>query len=180
LQSSLTNLSPWQNNAIRRDVKAVLAVIRRLSFSTLVAFWVLNGLAMEACFGQAARSAENGSVSRSAILSRADGRIDVVSGDLMWIGIHRIMLDGIVVLKSSHRCHLDGRDQNCARRMRESLAGFARHDDFRCELVLTRSGRPKFVRGGRYAALCFIGETEVNQELVALGWALAEKGNAGH
>jgi len=145
----------------------------------LAVVWPLSCFSAAVCFAQSTYSENNAGMSNAFVLSQRNGRVDVVTGDLLWIGIHKIKLDGIATLKSSHHCSLNGRDQRCARRMRERLAGFAQHDDFRCELILTQSGRPKFSHGGRYAALCFTGDTEINQELVARGWALAEAGSSG-
>ncbi|MEO1608585.1 MAG: hypothetical protein AAFR90_04420 [Pseudomonadota bacterium] len=139
----------------------------------MMMIWLPDQFLNATCFAQHAGAASHETRSGSPILSRINGSIDAVTGDLIWIGIHKIKLDDITTLKPSHICGLNGRDQRCAIKMRDALAGFARRDDFRCELMLTHAGRPKFSRGGHYAALCFAGDLEINQELVALGWALA-------
>jgi len=154
-------------------------MLGRLFTSTAAAVWLLCGPFSTQGLGQHIMAQSEKHTLGLPVLSRRDGRIDVVTGNMLWIGINKIKLDGIVTLGTTHRCNLNGRDQRCAIKMRDALVSFARRKDFRCELLLTHSGRPKFSHGGRYAALCFAGELEVNQELVARGWALAERGSAG-
>ncbi len=111
-------------------------------------------------------------------LTAADGAIDVISGGRLWIGIQHITLDGISVPRPDEPCLRDGRDQGCAAKAKAVLVARAGRGDFRCELVLTAAGRPR-MRSNRYAAVCYAGARDVNQELVARGWALAARGKSG-
>ncbi len=144
-----------------------------------LAVLVLIALAVSGGSGLAQNPASgDGKPGNGHSLGRGDGAIDVVAGDRLWIGIHQLKLDGVVVPRPSQPCLVAGRDQRCAAKAKAALAEFARGEDFRCDLLLAPSGRPKLLYN-RYQAVCHAGDIDVNQDLVAQGWALAEQGAAG-
>lgn len=113
---------------------------------------------------------------RLLVPSPVDEKIEVVDGDTLWIGIHQIRLYGIDALESKQGCEITGESRTyCASGASEFLRTFTENKDFRCEIYVRDGENKPWVRYGRYVASCYVGDMDVNMQIVRNGWAYADR-----
>ena len=95
------------------------------------------------------------------------GEARVVDGDTIWIEDTKISLHGIDAPEMKQTCRTKrGREQLCGELAKQSLEAQVRGQQVRCE----GDGRDRY---GRLIAVCFVGPFNINERMVADGWALA-------
>jgi endonuclease YncB( thermonuclease family) len=95
------------------------------------------------------------------------GPARVVDGDTIHIGKTKIRLHGIDAPEMKQACRTKkGQEQLCGELAKQSLETMVRGQQVRCE-------GDESDRYGRLIAVCFVGPFNVNERMVADGWALA-------
>jgi endonuclease YncB( thermonuclease family) len=94
------------------------------------------------------------------------GKPDVVDADTIKIGDIPVRLFGIDAPETGQTCERDGKGYQCGKRAIEALASLIGGRQVSCKVV----GRDDFKRA---LGICFVGEIELNAEMVSDGWALA-------
>jgi endonuclease YncB( thermonuclease family) len=95
------------------------------------------------------------------------GPARVVDGDTIHIGETKIRLHGIDAPEMKQTCKTKkGREQLCGQLAKQSLAEMVRGQEVRCE----GDERDRY---GRLIAVCYVGPFNINERMVADGWALA-------
>ncbi len=94
------------------------------------------------------------------------GRATVVDGDTIRIRGQSIRLFGIDALEGDQHCIADGKRQRCAQRAALALADTIGARNVTCEKV----DRDRY---GRIVGICHAGGVNLNEWMVARGWALA-------
>ena len=95
------------------------------------------------------------------------GRASVIDGDTLEIHDTRVRLYGIDAPESSQVCKRpSGEIWRCGQRAAIALADFIRADPIDCE----ERGQDRY---RRVVAVCFKGDTNVNEWMVTTGWAVA-------
>ncbi len=95
-----------------------------------------------------------------------DGNAVVHDGDTLTIDGERIRLSGIDAFERDQSCSRAGVDYECGEEARRFLVQMVAGRKPRCE-------GSRLDRYDRLLAVCFVGNTEVNRELVATGWAVS-------
>ena len=91
----------------------------------------------------------------------------VIDGDTIDISGQRIRLHGIDAPEMKQACRTKkGQEQLCGELAKQSLETMVRGQQVRCE-------GDESDRYGRLIAVCFVGPFNVNERMVADGWALA-------
>ena len=102
----------------------------------------------------------------SLAASALHGRPEKIwDGDTIVINGHRIRLHGIDTPEKKERCIRDGKPWDCAADARRALTERIGSNEVECDALDT----DKF---GRIVALCFVGETMLNDWMVMTGWAI--------
>lgn len=130
----------------------------------------------------AAQSNDLVELSNGRLLAPApiDEEIEVVDGDTIWVGVFQIRLFGIDAIEATQPCELKGRPKTyCHTSASEFLRTFTRRPDFRCEFHVKDGKNKPWVNHGRYVATCYVGEIDVNAEMVRNGWAFAANTSYG-
>ncbi|MEO1204799.1 MAG: thermonuclease family protein [Pseudomonadota bacterium] len=96
----------------------------------------------------------------------AEGRPRLVDGDSLFIGSREVRLVGIDAPEGPQICQRGGRDWRCGDASRSQLAKLINGRAITCE-------GEKEDRHGRLLAICSVGGRNLNQEMVAQGYALA-------
>lgn len=110
------------------------------------------------------------------VASGTENNIEIVDGDTLWVGNHEIRLFGIEALESNQSCNIDNHPKSyCHKGASNLLETYAKHPDFKCEFETKDGENRPWIRYGRYIATCYVGSTNVNQELVRNGWAYADE-----
>ena len=92
------------------------------------------------------------------------------------MGIHQIRLHGIDAVEPKQPCDKEGQSKSyCHLSASEFLRSFTLQDNFRCEIHVRDGERKPWIRYGRYVATCYVGDDDVNEQLVAQGWAYADR-----
>jgi endonuclease YncB( thermonuclease family) len=90
----------------------------------------------------------------------------VIDGDTLDVGGVRIRLNGIDAPEAKQSCGAPGRTYACGDRATEALRGILRDRTVLCR----QNGTDAYKR---VIATCFLGDDDLNQLLVAAGWAVA-------
>jgi endonuclease YncB( thermonuclease family) len=149
-RASRARLQAWPAAAVAGAFAILLAVGAPAEFRALVE-QVLGSLApAEAATGQA-----------------IVGRASVIDGDTIDIRDERIRLDGIDAPESGQSCRAaGGSDYRCGQRAALALADRIGQANVACDVL----GRDRY---GRHIATCRLDGMNLNEWLVASGWALA-------
>ena len=100
-----------------------------------------------------------------AALSTLDGQARVIDGDTLVVSGQHIRLDGIDAPETKQVCQRDG-DWRCGLAATEALKALIGTSAVRCK------GSTKD-RYKRLIATCWVGSTNLNQDMVRSGWAVA-------
>ncbi len=114
---------------------------------------------MLACFGLVA-------VGGGSALADVIGAAKVIDGDTIDVGGERVRLHGIDAPESKQDCWIAGIAWPCGRDARVVLANAIGGQSVRCV-------GDKHDRYGRWIAVCYAGDQNLNAELVRGGWAMA-------
>jgi endonuclease YncB( thermonuclease family) len=101
------------------------------------------------------------------------GAARVIDGDTLFVGDARVRLEGIDAPEAGQECKdLHGRSWPCGQAATRKLSTLVAGKDVRCE----SSGTDKY---SRILAVCWIGKTEINAEMVreGLAWAFVRYSN---
>ncbi len=103
----------------------------------------------------------------SASLTQLTGASTVTDGDTIRIGEDRIRLEGIDAPESQQMCkRADGSDWSCGKAATDALRGLIGAQSVRCDI----SGKDRY---NRSLGTCWLGAVNLNQWMVASGWAVA-------
>lgn len=107
-------------------------------------------------------------------------KVKVIDGDTFWIGIHQIRLLGVDAVEVDQDCKGKkvNKAQSCHQDTINFLAPLLNAPGLRCEVKRGYQGDPE-MSYGRYMAVCYSGQTEINQLMVERGWAFASNKPAG-
>lgn len=95
------------------------------------------------------------------------GQARVVDGDTIWIGETKIRLHGIDAPEMKQTCRTrNGKEQRCGVLAKRALEKLVRRGKVTCKGE-TRD------RYKRLLAVCYVGFYNINEQMVAAGWALA-------
>lgn len=94
------------------------------------------------------------------------GPVAVTDGDSLAMGVERIRLKGIDAPELGQVCRLGGAEYACGRDARDALRRFVAGGP-----VVCKGGERD--RHGRWLAICWSGETELNRAMVVHGWAVS-------
>ena len=95
------------------------------------------------------------------------GKARVVEGDTIWIGDTKIRPHGIDAPEMKQTCRTSkGQEQLCGRLAKQALEKLVRGQDVTCK-------GDKRDRYKRLIAFCYVGPFNINEQMVADGWALA-------
>jgi len=94
------------------------------------------------------------------------GRASVIDGDTLEIRGVRIRMHGIDAPESRQTCEADDKQYRCGQKAAFALSDMIGNRSVRCD------AKDKD-RYGRVVAECFAGNTNLNADMVAQGWALA-------
>lgn len=94
------------------------------------------------------------------------GQPRVIDGDSLQIGGSRIRLAGIDAPEMGQQCRIALEKQNCGELSKDHLAALIGKSQIRCKWS-------RFDRYDRLLGTCFIGDSDINAELVKQGMALA-------
>lgn len=94
------------------------------------------------------------------------GRASVIDGDTLEIHGTRIRMQGIDAPESSQTCEKNGKPYRCGQQAANFLDSLIASRPVRCE----EETKDKY---GRTVARCFMGNTNLNGEMVENGWAVA-------
>ena len=95
------------------------------------------------------------------------GRYDPIDGDSFRLGKREIRLHGIDAPEYRQTCTTaDGAAVPCGKMARDALTRLARNGEVKCALV-------EYDRYRREVSECTAGSTNLNREMVRLGWAVA-------
>lgn len=100
------------------------------------------------------------------------GRAELIDGDTLWVGIHKVKLRGIDTLEKNQPCLKDGKPFRCFEKTMAYLKRLTASEAFRCEVQSSAFGKPKMDRN-RYVATCYADNKDISHLLVINGWALA-------
>ena len=106
------------------------------------------------------------------------GTAEILDGDTLWLGIHKIRLYGIEALEHKQPCLKDGKRFRCFEKARDIISDWVKDRQVRCVVDRGNFGRPVMDRN-RYLATCYIDHHDLNRKIVAAGWALAYEGETG-
>jgi len=102
-----------------------------------------------------------------AALADVTGKARVVDGDTIWIGDTKIRLHGIDAPEMKQTCKTSkGREQQCGVIAKKALEKLVKGQDIVCK----GDARDKYKR---LLAVCFAGPFNINEQMVADGWAMA-------
>ncbi|NJO55276.1 MAG: thermonuclease family protein [Rhodospirillales bacterium] len=97
---------------------------------------------------------------------RLEGVAIVIDGDTIELNGTRIRLHGIDAPEARQECMISGAVWSCGADATRALSNAMRDNQTACEGV-------KRDRYRRLIAVCYVGKTDVNAEMVRNGWALA-------
>lgn len=106
------------------------------------------------------------------------GKVDVIDGDTIWLGIHKVRLFGIEALETDQTCIKNGKRWRCADRARGHLNDLVQNHSTECIIDRGKFGRPVMDRN-RYLGTCYVNGKDINADMVTNGWALAIQGDQG-
>ena len=103
----------------------------------------------------------------SVALADTTGPARVVDGDTIWIGDTKIRLHGIDAPEMKQTCRTSkGKEQMCGVLAKQALERLVRGQDVICK-------GDKRDRYKRLIAVCYVGPFDINEQMVAEGWAMA-------
>ncbi len=94
------------------------------------------------------------------------GQVTVVDGDTLKMRSARIRLEGIDAPEKDQSCTVQGQEYLCGQYATRALANKIANRHVTCK----RRGRDQY---DRILAVCYVGEENLNEWMVAQGWALA-------
>jgi endonuclease YncB( thermonuclease family) len=100
------------------------------------------------------------------------GEAHVIDGDTLRVKSQRIRLLGLDAPELHQTCEIKGRDYPCGKRARAFLEDLVKRRNVDC-------AGEEFDRYGRLLAVCSIGETNLNAQMVLSGWAVSYGGYHG-
>jgi endonuclease YncB( thermonuclease family) len=112
-----------------------------------------------------------GSAPREQDWSALAAEVRVVDGDTLQLGDRMLRLSGIDAPERGRNCADGGRAFDCGAAAAEALSRLVNGRSVLCRV----HGRDRFGRG---LGVCTAGGAELNEGLVAAGWAIAEDGDA--
>lgn len=108
-------------------------------------------------------------VAMPALAEGLTGPARVVDGDTLWVGEAEVRLHGIDAPELDQVCITrKGENMMCGVLSKQALAGWVRGADVRCEAQDTD---PQ----GLTRAVCYVGWLNINETMVADGWAMADR-----
>ncbi len=135
---------------------------------------LLAGLIVFSSLSVQARVAEsNGQVAVEQPQIVFTGRGEVVDGDTLWLGIHKIRLDGIDAAERDETCTKDGKKVACFGLALDELKKLVSGAELKCEIDRDYFGKPKMSHN-RYLATCHANGVDVARAMVLSGWAKAD------
>jgi endonuclease YncB( thermonuclease family) len=111
------------------------------------------------------------SLAPGAALAEVEGKPRILDGDSLEIAGQRFRLTGIEAPALDQVCHHAGQAYACGKVARAVLWDLVAGREVRCE-PLADAG------SGDIAATCKAGDTNLNEGMVAAGWALADRAAA--
>ena len=103
----------------------------------------------------------------SVAMADITGTPRIIDGDTIHIGKTKIRLHGIDAPEMKQTCHTSkGKEQMCGVLAKQALEKLARGQDVTCKGD-TRD------RYKRLIAVCYVGPLDINERMVADGWAMA-------
>ena len=103
----------------------------------------------------------------SVALADTTGPARVVDGDTIWIGDTKIRLHGIDAPEMKQTCRTSkGKEQLCGQLAKQALERLVKGQDVTCK-------GDKRDRYKRLIAVCYVGPFDINEQMVAEGWAMA-------
>lgn len=100
------------------------------------------------------------------------GKIVIIDGDSVILEGEKIRLEGIDAPEMDQVCSIDGVDYQCGRKSRSYLAQLSRRGEMRCKAWQ----RDKYER---LLGQCFVGDNDINAQMVRDGWAVSFGGYFG-
>jgi endonuclease YncB( thermonuclease family) len=98
---------------------------------------------------------------------KSGGGYDAIDGDSFRAGKTEVRLHGIDAPEYRQTCSdKTGAEMACGKLARDALSALMRDKTVTCKTL-------EKDRYGRHVSVCSIGKTEINREMVRLGWALA-------
>ena len=103
----------------------------------------------------------------SVALADTTGPARVVDGDTIWIGDTKIRLHGIDAPEMKQTCRTSkDKEQMCGVLAKQALERLVKGQDVTCK-------GDKRDRYKRLIAVCYVGPFDINEQMVAEGWAMA-------
>ncbi len=152
--------------------------VRFASALALLGFTAAAPAAAQESAGEDAASVTAAPAAEPIVFRAARDEIEIVDGDSFWMGVHPVRLHGIDTVAPDQTCRRGAAEVDCYGETVKRLSAFLDDSRFRCEVHRGRDGKPR-LSYGRYVATCHAGATEVNREMVRLGWALAARSSVG-
>jgi endonuclease YncB( thermonuclease family) len=106
--------------------------------------------------------------SPAAVAAEAHGKARILDGDTLEIAGQRFRLYGIEAPAPDQVCHRAGREYACGKVARAVLWALVGGREVSCVPVGAAQG------DAASAAICSVGDTSLNESMVATGWALAD------
>ena len=103
----------------------------------------------------------------SVAVADITGKARVVDGDTIWIGETKIRLHGIDAPEMKQTCRTSkGKEQLCGQLAKQALQRLVQGQDVTCK----GDERDRYKR---LIAVCYVGQFNINEQMVTDGWALA-------
>ncbi|PPR47345.1 MAG: hypothetical protein CFH19_00594 [Alphaproteobacteria bacterium MarineAlpha5_Bin9] len=96
------------------------------------------------------------------------GLARVIDGDTIHINNNKIRLHGIDAPEIDQTCNLNNKKWNCGQKSKQELIKLTSFNDVKCNIKDTD-------RYGRFIAVCFSKNININKYMVRNGWAIAYK-----
>lgn len=116
--------------------------------------------------GVGPRGGGGGASTGGSVPSEVVGRVSGVDGDSFEINGQRVRLIGIDAPEGPQMCQRDGRDWPCGRESANQLGRLVRAKDVTCAVE-------KADQHGRFLSVCRVDGRNLNQWMVANGWAVS-------
>ena len=126
----------------------------------------MNARALACCAFTGAFLAMVLSISYSVAAEDITGKPVIVDGDSIKIAGERIRLHGIDAPEKRQACHRDEEEYACGTEATVALSALISGQRVACRSV----DRDRY---GRTVAKCYLGEIDINEQMVRQGWAVA-------